>query len=89
MEDMKSEHAFALHRKTAELLDDLKQVGRSNFPPLSSRAFFFTDPCFFLFLLFMFTSPANRSVVSVWFCRIWSVHSSAVRLSIIFVSQLV
>lgn len=28
MEDMKSEHAFALHRKTAELLDELKQVGR-------------------------------------------------------------
>lgn len=26
MEDMKSEHVFALHRKTAELLDDLKQV---------------------------------------------------------------
>lgn len=26
MEDMKSEHAFALHRKTAELLDELKQV---------------------------------------------------------------
>lgn len=28
MEDMKSEHAFALHRKTAELLEDLKQVVR-------------------------------------------------------------
>ncbi len=26
MEDMKSEHVFALHRKTAELMDDLKQV---------------------------------------------------------------
>lgn len=34
MEDMKSEHAFALHRKTAELMDDLKQVqsSGSNFP---------------------------------------------------------
>lgn len=27
MEDMKSENAFALHRKTAELMDELKQVG--------------------------------------------------------------
>lgn len=26
MDDMKIDHAFALHRKTTELLDDLKQV---------------------------------------------------------------
>lgn len=26
MEDMKSEHAFAMHRKTAELVEELKQV---------------------------------------------------------------
>ena len=51
MEDMKSEHAFAMHRKTAELLDDLKQVGRAigrsfhanltGFPFLSSLVVFF------------------------------------------------
>lgn len=35
MEDMKSEHVFALHRKTAELLDDLKNV---RLPQISKSA---------------------------------------------------
>lgn len=26
MDDMKTDHAFAIHRKTTELLDELKQV---------------------------------------------------------------
>lgn len=42
MDDMKTDHAFAIHRKTTELLDDLKQVCASvavTIPGKLSRGF--------------------------------------------------